>query len=438
MSPEIVGLLSLAVLFAAIFIGFPIAFTLIVVSLGFGWLVLGKVVVTLMVLQIFAVMRDPTLASIPFFLFMGYLLERAGLMERLFLGFQMMFAGLRGSLYLAVLVTATIFAAATGIVGSSVTLLGVMAAPAMQRSGYDVPLSAGVITAGGTLGILIPPSVMLIVMGPIVGVPVTDLFAGAVIPGLLLAGLYIVYALVRSHFNPALGPPLPRELRAASGWAILRELVLGMAPVVVIILATLGVIMAGIATPTDAGAVGAAAVLLLTLAYRRMTLGGFWRAMMATLETSCMILLLVAASNFYGAVFSRLGSATWIAEMLLQLDLGPTAMLLLILGVVFVLGWPLEWVPIVVVVIPIMLPLVRELGIDLLWFSILVAVCMQTAWLSPPVALSAYFLRGVVPGWGLGQIYKGKMQFMVLQMIGLLLLVLFPRLVLWLPALLRN
>jgi tripartite ATP-independent transporter DctM subunit len=411
LTPEIVGILSLAVLFGAIFIGFPIAFTLIVVALGFGWLVLGKVVVSLMVLQIFAVMRDPTLASVPFFLFMGYLLERAGLMERLFLGFQMMFAGLRGSLYLAVLVTATIFAAATGIVGSSVTLLGVMAAPAMQRSGYDVPLSAGVITAGGTLGILIPPSVMLIVMGPIVGVPVTDLFAGAVIPGLLLAGLYVVYAVVRSHMNPELGPPLSQELRAASWGAVVRELVLGMAPVVVIILATLGVIMAGIATPTDAGAVGAAAVLLLTLAYRRMTWAGFGRAMMATLETSCMILLLVAASNFYGAVFSRLGSATWIAEVLLGLELGPTAMLLLILGVVFLLGWPLEWVPIVVVVIPIMLPLVKELGIDLLWFSVLVAVCMQTAWLSPPVALSAYFLRGVVPNWGLGQIYKGMMQF---------------------------
>ena len=316
MSSELVGILSLVVLFGAIFIGFPIAFTLIVVSLGFGWLVLGKVVVNLMVLQTFAVMRDPTLASIPFFLFMGYLLERAGLMERLFLGFQMMFAGLRGSLYLAVLVTATIFAAATGIVGSSVTLLGVMAAPAMQRSGYDIPMSAGVIAAGGTLGILIPPSVMLIVMGPIVGVPVTDLFAGAVIPGLLLAGLYIVYALVRSHLNPSLGPPLPPELRASSWTVIVREIVLGMAPVVVIILATLGVIMAGIATPTDAGAVGAAAVLLLTLAYRRMSLAGFWKAMLATLETSCMILLLVAASNFYGAVFSRLGSASWIAEIL--------------------------------------------------------------------------------------------------------------------------
>ncbi len=437
-TPEVLGLVSLAVLFGAIFIGFPIAFTLIMVALGFGWLALGQVVVNLMVLQTFAVMRDPTLSAIPFFLFMGYLLERAGLMERLFTGFQLMFAGLRGSLYLAVLVTATIFAAATGIVGSSVTLLGVMAAPAMMRSGYDVRMSAGTIAAGGTLGILLPPSVMLIVMGPVVGVPVTDLFAGAVIPGLMLALLYVIYTLVRCHFNPSLGPALPMEMRASSWTVILREIVLGMLPVVVIILATLGVIMAGIATPTDAGAVGAFAVLLLTIAYRRMSWASLWHAMITTVLTSCMILLLVAASNFYGSVFSRLGSASWIAEMLLALDLGPTAMLVLILSVIFILGWPLEWVPIVMVVVPIMLPLVNQLGIDLLWFSILVAVTMQTAWLSPPVALSAYFLRGVVPQWKLSDIYIGMIQFMGIQIVGVALLVLFPRLVTWLPEVLRN
>ena len=200
----------------------------------------------------------------PFFLFMGFLLEQSGLMERLFRGVQLTFASVRGSLYLAVLVTATIFAAATGIVGSSVTLLGVMAAPAMKRSGYDIRLSAGAITAGGTLGILIPPSVMLIVMGPVVGVPATDLFAAAVIPGLVLALLYIIYTLVRSYLNPALGPALPIEERAESIGEVVRELLFGIAPVVVVIFATLGVILAGIATPTDAGAVGSFAVLVMT------------------------------------------------------------------------------------------------------------------------------------------------------------------------------
>lgn len=438
MSTEWLGLLLLAVLFAAIFIGFPIAFTLIAVAAIGGWLALGPLALHLFTLQLFSVMRDPTLASVPFFLFMGYLLEQSGLMERLFRGVQLALASVRGSLYIAVLLTATIFAAATGIVGSSVTLLGVMAAPAMKRSGYDIRMSAGAITAGGTLGILIPPSVMLIVMGPVVGVPATDLFAAAVVPGLMLALLYIVYTLVRCYMNPALGPALPPEERAGSVGEVVRELAVGIVPIVVVIFATLGVILAGIATPTDAGAVGAFAVLLLTLAYRRMTWANFRAAVYSTLLTSCMILLLVAASNYFGAVFSRMGSASLIAESLLGLDLPPTVMLLLILGIIFVLGWPLEWVPIVLIVVPILLPLVRKLGIDIVWFCTLVAVCLQTAWLSPPVALSAYFLKGVVPEWDLDDIYKGMLQFMVLQVIGLLLILAFPQLALWLPAVLRD
>jgi tripartite ATP-independent transporter DctM subunit len=436
-SAEWIGILSLIVLFGAIFVGFPIAFTLIAVALVFGLIGLGQLTLYLMTLQFFSVMKETTLASVPFFLFMGYLLEQSGLMERLFRGVQLMLASVRGSLYLAVLITATIFAAATGIVGSSVTLLGVMAAPAMKKSKYDVRLSAGAIAAGGTLGILIPPSVMLIVMGPVVGVPTTDLFAAAVVPGLLLSGLYIVYTLARSYINPELGPPLPMDERRPFGY-VLKELILGIAPIVIVIMATLGVILAGIATPTDAGAVGAFAVLLLTMVYRRMTWQKLKKAVYSTLEVSCMILLLVAASNFFGAVFSRLGSATLIAESLLTLNFSPTIMLLLILAIIFVLGWPLEWVPIVLIVVPILLPLVQKLGIDLVWFCTLVAVCLQTAWLSPPVALSAYFLKGVVPDWELKDIYAGMMQFMALQIIGLLLILFFPQLALWLPTLLRD
>jgi len=436
-SPEIIGLLALAVLFVAIFIGFPIAFTLIALALGVGQFALGDVAIHLMTLQVFSVMRDPTLASVPFFLFMGYLLEESGLIQRLFRGVQLLLAPVNGSLYLAVIITATIFAAATGIVGSSVTLLGVMAAPAMMKSGYDVRMSAGSITAGGTLGILIPPSVMLIVMGPVVGVPATDLFAAAIFPGLLLSGLFVVYTLVRSYWNPKLGPALPMSERRPL-LEVMRELVIGAVPVVLVILATLGVILAGIATPTDAGAVGAFATLVLTLVYRRMTWPGFRRAMMSTVEVSCMILLLVAASNYFGSIFSRLGSADYIANLLLGLEFSPTIMLLLMLLLIFILGWPLEWVPIVLVVVPIFLPIVNKLGIDLVWFCTLVAVCLQTAWMSPPVALSAYFLKGVVPQWDLKDIYLGMMQFMVLQVIGLLLILWFPSIALWLPAVLRQ
>jgi len=431
------GIWALVALFVAIFIGFPIAFTLIALALGVGYYALGGAALYLMTLQIFSVMKDISLASVPFFLFMGYLLEQSGLMTRLFRGVQLMLASLKGSLYLAVLTTATIFSAATGIVGSSVTLLGVMAAPSMKKSGYDVRLSAGAITAGGTLGILIPPSVMLIVMGPVVGVPTTDLFAAAILPGLLLAGLYTAYALVRCMINPQLGPPLPPEERANSVGEVVIELAVGVVPVVIIILATLGVILAGIATPTDAGAVGAFAVLLLTLAYRTLTWEKLTKAVYSTLEVSSMILLLVAASNFFGAVFSRLGSPAMIADALLHLDLPPTAMILLVLLIIFVLAWPLEWVPIILIVVPILLPLIKQMNIDLIWFCTLVAVCLQTAWLSPPVALSAYFLKGVVPDWKLSDIYLGMMQFMLLQLVGLGFVLAFPRLATWLPEVLR-
>ena len=436
-SPEVLGLIGLGILVVAMFAGFPIVFTLIAVALGVGWYALGELALHLMTLQFFSVMRDPTLAAVPFFLFMGFLLEQSGLVQRLFGGVQLLLAGVRGSLYLAVLLTATIFAAATGIVGSSVTLLGVMAAPAMMKSGYDVRMSAGAITAGGTLGILLPPSVMLIVMGPVVGVPATELFAAAIMPGLLLATLYIVYTLLRSWLNPSLGPALPMADRRPLAY-VLKELLLGSVPVIVIIFATLGVILAGIATPTDAGACGAFVTLLLTFAYRKMSWAGFKRSVIATLEISCMILLLVAASNYFGAVFSRLGSADFLATVLLGLELGPNMMLLVLLGLIFILGWPLEWVPIVLIVVPIFLPVVEQLGINLVWFCTLICVCLQTAWMSPPVALSAYFLKGVVPDWSLKDIYIGMMQFMGLQIIGLLLILWFPEIALWLPSVLKD
>jgi tripartite ATP-independent transporter DctM subunit len=379
-------------------------------------------------------MKDTVLASIPFFLFMGFLLEQSGLMERMFTSIQQLLAGVRGSLYLAVLITATIFAAATGIVGSSVTLLGVMAAPSMIKSGYDVRMSAGAITAGGTLGILIPPSVMLIVMGPVVGVPATDLFAAAVVPGLLLSTIFTLWCLVRCWLNPSLGPPLPMELRAPSLGPVIRELLIGVLPVVVVILATLGVILAGIATPTDAGAVGCAAVFILTVGSGRMSLAKIRKSALQALEVSSMILMLVVSSNRFGAVFSRLGSAEFLASLLTSLSLPPMLMLIVILLLIFILGWPLEWVPIVLIVLPIVLPIVQAAGIDLIWFCTLVAVTLQTAWLSPPVALSAYFLKGVVPQWDLKDIYAGMVQFMVLQILAVGLLLMFPGMTTWLSA----
>lgn len=438
MSPEILGLVALASLFVLIFVGFPIAFTLLFLGLVTGYIGIGKVVFNLMTLQVYAIMNEMVLAAVPFFLFMGYILEGSGLMERLFKAFQLMLARVSGSLYIAVTATATIFAAATGIVGSSVTLLGVMAGPPMRQSNYNVRLSAGCITAGGTLGILIPPSIMLVVMGPVVGVPVTDLFAAAILPGILLAGLYVCYCLVRCKLNPSLGPPLPKDQRATSAVWLLKEIILGAMPVTLLILATLGTIMFGMATPTEGAACGAVGSLVLTLVYRRLTWESVKSSMWRTVEISAMILLLCAASNFFGAVFSRLGSATLLTKLLLGMNLGPMSMLVAIMVLIFVLGWPLEWVPIVLIIIPVLMPLVREMGYNLTWFCILVAVTLQTAWLSPPVALSAYFLKGVVPQWKLQDIYAGMMQFMGLQMLGMFIILVFPALATWLPVVFRR
>ena len=434
MSEEIIGLIMIAVMLLAIFVGFPISFTLIFLGLVFGYWGFGDLVFWLMTLQFNNIMLEQTLTAVPLFVLMGIIMEQAGLMERLFESVRLILSRVRGALYLAVLFVSTIFAAATGIVGASVTILGIMAAKTMNRAGYDVRLSAGAITAGGTLGILIPPSIMLVVMGPVLEVPVTDLFAAAIVPGVMMATLYALYAVGRSFLNPSLGPVLPEEERPKNMRAVWREFFMGLVPPSLLVFSALGSILFGFATPTEGAGCGAFGALLLALSYRRMTWKKLNESLIKTLEISALILLLVAASNFFGAVFSRLGTPTMLTELLLNLDLSTTAILLLVMALIFILGWPLEWVPIVLIIVPILLPLMERLEVNLLWFGILVAVNLQTAWLSPPVALSAYFLKGVAPEWDLKDIYYGMMQFMLIQLLGLALIFTFPQIALWLPG----
>lgn len=503
-SKPIIGLIMLGAMLFAIFIGFPISFTLIFLGFVFGtWGANFKLATFLMALQTNSVMLSDQLVAVPLFIFMGIVMEKAGLMERLFQAVQMMMSRTRGALFIAILFVSTIFAAATGIVGASVTILGIMAARTMNRSGYDVKLAAGTITAGGTLGILIPPSIMLIVMGPVLEVPVTDLFRAAIIPGIMLAGLYLLYALGRCLINPNLGPILPPEEQPETSsfyllevatvmgalvfliwlithgitdgfgfpmgalivpiawigvmWAVYRwlgktrpggfyfsdlwyEFFMGLVPPTVLIAFALGSILAGWATPAEASACGAFGAVLLSMLYRKFSLEGLYSALIKSLEITVLIMFLVAASNFFGAVFSNLGTPTMLTELLLALDMSPILILILIMALIFLLGWPLEWVPIVLIIVPILVPTVLSLDLGfenqndlLIWFAILVAVNLQTAWLSPPVALSAYFLKGVVPEWDLRDIYLGMMQFMVIQLIGLTLIFVFPQIVLWLP-----
>jgi tripartite ATP-independent transporter DctM subunit len=438
MNPETLGLIMLAALVVTILVGYPIAFTLIFLGIVFGYIGFGPLVFDLMVMQTSGVMQEEVLAAVPLFVFMGYILERAMLMVRLFNAIRLMAGPLRGSLYLVVLLTATIFAAATGIIGAAVTVIGLMAVPVMMRCKYNTRMTAGVITAGGTLGILIPPSVMLLLMGPVMGVSVIKLYAGALIPGLILSGLYIVYSIFRSYLDPTLGPPLPPAERASSVGQILRELALGVIPASILILACLGTILFGFATPTEAAAMGAFGAIVLAVAYGQLKWTLLKESVILTAQTSSMILFLAVAANFYSSVFSRLGTGAWVTELMLSLSLSPVGLLILIMFLIFILGWPLEWPAIVLILLPILLPVVQEMGVDLLWFSILVAVNLQTAFLSPPVAVAAYYLKAVAPSMDMSDIYMGMLEFMILQVIGLIIVFAFPATVLWLPQLLSG
>jgi tripartite ATP-independent transporter DctM subunit len=433
MSLEILGLVLLGLVFVVILGGFPISFTLIFLGMAFGYAGLGERVFYLMTYQYFSTMMETTLAAVALFTFMGYVLESAGLMSRLFHAVQILCGRLHGSLYLATIFTATLFAAATGIVGASVTIIALMAGRIMMKRGYDPGLSAGTICAGGTLGILIPPSVMLVVMGPVLQVSIARLYAAALIPGLFLASLYAAYTMLRTWLNPRLGPPLPPEELDVSRSFLIRELFVGLFPPTVLILATLGTIISGWATPTEGAALGCAGAMAVTAVHRRLSFAALKNAVFRTAETTSMVMILLAASTFMGSVFSAFGSPQYIAETLLSWNIPAGFLIVSVLVVCFILGWPLEWVPIVVIIVPIFLPLLQALQVDMVWFSILLAVTLQTCWLSPPVALSAYYLKGVVPSWELLDIYKGMLPFMAIQMVCVLMLYFFPQVVLALP-----
>jgi tripartite ATP-independent transporter DctM subunit len=450
MTAEIlIGLVMLIVMIGAIFIGIQISFTLLFLALAFGYLALGRVVFDLAYFQTIGLMKEELLAAVPLFIFMGYITEQAGLMERLFSAFRMVLAPVRGSLYIVVILTSTVFAMATGIVGAAVTVLGIMAGPIMIKTGYNPVLSAGAITAGGTLGILIPPSVMLIVMGPVLGVSVADLYASAFGPGFLLASIYLVYLVVRSTINPKLGPPVPKEERVTDIIVILKEVAVGVFPLLLLIVATLGSILGGLATPTEASGIGALGALILAIAYRRLTYAGLKRAVISATTTSSMVLLLAVTSNIFGAVFARMGTANWVTDAMVALPVPPIVMLGFVIILLFLLGWPFEWPAIILVFLPIFYPVVdalrpalsQSLGIPddlfMVWFGALVAVTMQTAFLSPPVAMSAYYLKQVVKEWSLLTIYKGMFEFMVLQCIAIAVIMFVPSIATKLPEHLR-
>jgi len=431
------GVLMLGLFVVFILFGFPIAFTLMAMGVGFAFAAYDgnfDAVRSLLVQRTWSVMTNDVLISVPLFVFMGYIIERANILDRLFRSILLAAGGLPGALAVATLVTCALFATATGIVGAVVTLMGLLAFPAMLRHGYDVRLASGVVCAGGCLGILIPPSVMRILCGATAGVSVVQLYAGAFLPGFLLTGLYMVYVIARAIINPALAPKLPAKERDVPFWTVIFELARSFLPLSLLIFSVLGSILFGLATPSEAAAVGALGALILAAAYRSLPFQKLKESVFLTARTSAMVGWLFVGSFTFSAVFAALGGDAVIKNFVAGLDLSPTTFLIVSQIIIFILGWPLEWTEIIVIFVPIFLPLLDHFAIDPLFFGLLIALNIQTSFLSPPVAMAPFYLKGVAPAHiNINEIFRGVMPFMLIVVAAMAALYIFPELGLWLP-----
>ncbi len=442
MSDPVLALVMLGILVSTIMIGFPVAFTLMALGVGFGYYAyfqpgqafVDNRVFYLLTQNTFTVMNNDALVSIPLFLLMGYLIERAGILDNLFKSLQISTRRVPGSLAVATLATCALFATATGIVGAVVTLMGLLAFPQMMRAGYDTRLASGVLCAGGCLGILIPPSIMLIVYAAQAGISVVKLYAAAFIPGFMLAGMYVVYVIAIAIIKPQKAPPYtdPTRYTMLQVAALLTK---SFFPLALLILAVLGSIMFGLATPTEAAAVGAFGGGVLAAAYRSLTWARLREAVYLTARTTAMVCWLFVGSATFASIFAYLGGEGIIKEFVLGLNMNPITFLLMSQLIIFLLGWPLEWTEIIIIFVPIFLPLLVHFQIDPLMFGILVALNLQTAFLSPPMAMSAYYLKGVAPpSVLLTQIFSGCMPFLYIVIFSMVIIYVFPQTVLWLPG----
>src|SRR5712692_11987013 len=436
MSPEALGLVMLTLMVVAILIGFPTAFTLMSLGVAFGFLGMGFLVFDLVVLRTFFVMQNDVLVAIPLFLFMGYIVERAGVLDELFHAVQAMFGWLPGSVAVATLATGTIFATATGIVGAAVTLLGLLAFPAMLRAGYNKKFAAGAVTASGTLGILIPPSVLLILYGFVAGVSVPRLYAGPLLPGFMLSFLYFGYIVLWAKLRPKDAPMLPKaEREQMTGSEVLKLILRGFVPIVSLILFVLGAIFLGLATPSEGAALGALGGIILAAAHKRLSFSMIRESVFLTVRTASMVGWLLVGSSIFAAVFARLGGAQIIGDFILGLHLSPEVFFWVVQILIFVLGWPLEWTEITIIFMPLFLPLLAtyhqqypdNIATDAFFFGIMAALNQQTSFLSPPVAMSAYYLKGVVgKAITLNQIFLGMYPFLGIQVVSMGVLWLIP------------
>ncbi|WP_339640385.1 TRAP transporter large permease subunit [Jannaschia helgolandensis] len=463
-----VALMMLGLFIIFVFLGFPIAFTLMAMGIGFGyyayfdpnrqWRGFNRLdetvgnweswslwfegfynnrIFDLFINQTFTVMSNEVLTAVPLFLFMGYIVERSNIVDRLFVTLNIASKNIPGSMGVAALITCALFATATGIVGAVVTLMGLLALPAMLKARYNPSFASGIICAGGTLGILIPPSIMLIVYAAATNVSIVRLYAAALFPGLTLVGLYLVYIIGRSILQPSSAPrPGPDEVPDVSKFKLFMMILTSFLPLAFLILAVLGSILFGLATPTEAASIGALGGILLAFVYRAMTWQRMRESVYLTVRTTAMVSWLFVGSYTFSAVFSYLGGEQVISEFVQSLDLSPIMFLILAQLIIFLLGWPLEWSEIIIIFVPIFLPLLAIFEIDPLFFGILVALNLQTSFLTPPMAMSAYYLKGIAPPEiRLTQIFSGVMPFLFCVIVSMVLMYTFPQIVFYLPEL---
>ena len=440
-----VAILMLCLFILLVLLGFPIAFTLIAMGVAFGYYayyagapesiadIFNNNIFYLLNQNTYSVMENDTLVAIPLFLFMGYVVERANIVNRLFFSLYQAAHNLPGSLGIAALLTCAVFSTASGIVGAVVTLMGLLAYPAMNKAGYDKSFAAGIICAGGPLGILIPPSIMLVVYAAIAELSPLRLYAAAVFPGLLLAGLYIVYVIVRVKINPSLAP-MPAKDDIPPRGVVYYNLLISFVPLTVLILLVLGSILGGLATPAEAAAMGALGGLVLAAIYRELTWTKVKESVFLTAKATAMVCWLFVGSWTFASIFSYLGGHDIIEHWVLALNLEPWQFLVLAQLIIFLLGWPLEWSEILIIFVPIFLPMLETFGINPYFFAMLVALNLQTSFLTPPMAMSAYYLKGVLKNQiELMQIFKGIMPYLGIVIFCMVMMYQFPGLALWFP-----
>lgn len=438
LSPEITTIIMLGGILLGVLSGYPLAIPIGALGLIIGYNLMGPAVLNLMYVRLFSLITSYVLLAAPLFIFMGIMLERSGIGEKLYDALYLWLGGLRGGLAVTTVLLGTILAACVGIIGASVTMLSLLALPSMVKRGYSKSLAAGSICAGGTLGILIPPSIMLVIYGPMAMISVGKLFMAAFIPGLVLSGLYCTYIIIRSYLQPEIAPPVPVEERKVPFTKKTAMLLTSIVPPALLILAVLGTIFFGIAAPTEAAAVGALAATVLAFAYRRLSFEILKDTLSRTLRVTAMIMLIGGLSFAFVGVFLAAGGGKVVEEVILAAPGGRWGSFAMIMFILFLLGFFIDWLGILFIMVPIISPLVSVLGFDPLWFAMMIIVNLQMSFMTPPMAHAIFYLRGsAAPELGvtMGDIIRGVIPFVLLILIGMGLFIVFPQLILWLPGL---